>query len=348
MGLWPDKHLEKLVSCPVCGEAERRLMLSNLTDKVFNVAPGTWQLWRCLKCESAFLDPRPTVDSIGLAYANYYTHDASSHTKRDYASLGPIAKLRRQITNGYTRWRFSGQERPASALGVLIAFLFPRKRKQINYQYRYLPPFPDKGGTLLDIGCGNGSFMARAKMCGWEVVGLEPDSEAAAVASDTGLTVHEAGVEYYNGQGKLFDVIMLSHVLEHVHEPVELLAACHRLLRPGGLLYLETPNINSFGYDRFGMNWRGLEPPRHLVLFNRKSVSAAMRRVGFSSIKSISLTGVNRNMYVKSYAMEQGLSPYVPPTLPSSLAWQARLDSLRVLLCSHKSEFLFLIAKKPV
>ena len=76
---WPDNELELLKYCPVCGSRERELLHTGLRDRVFGVAPGDWTLHRCLECQSAYLDPRPTLATIGQAYTNYYTHQTNDH-----------------------------------------------------------------------------------------------------------------------------------------------------------------------------------------------------------------------------------------------------------------------------
>jgi SAM-dependent methyltransferase len=78
-----------------------------------------------------------------------------------------------------------------------------------------------------------------------------------------------------------FDAVVLSHVVEHVADPLALLAACRRLLRPGGTLALATPNIDSRGHERFGAAWLHLDVPRHLFLFSRSGLAALFARVGF-------------------------------------------------------------------
>ncbi|MCK5664178.1 MAG: methyltransferase domain-containing protein, partial [Thiotrichaceae bacterium] len=70
-----------------------------------------------------------------------------------------------------------------------------------------------------------------------------------------GLDVRMGGVEVLDPSVEKFDVITLSHVIEHVHQPVEVLKYCYSLLKPDGFLWLETPNIESEGYRLFGANW---------------------------------------------------------------------------------------------
>jgi 2-polyprenyl-3-methyl-5-hydroxy-6-metoxy-1,4-benzoquinol methylase len=79
----------------------------------------------------------------------------------------------------------------------------------------------------------------------------------------------------------LFDVITMSHVIEHVHDPVALLKECHRILKPGGSLIAVTPNANAYGHHRFRSNWMPLEPPRHLHLFSPPTLRQIARLAGF-------------------------------------------------------------------
>lgn len=279
---WPDEGLEYLGACPICESQSRSMLHENLIDNTFFTAPGKWTMWCCGDCGSGYLDPRPNKETINLAYSNYYTHKTNSG-KAYYGSLNFLRKLRRRLVNGYTNWRFGTQDLPASALGVLVANILPSMKKKLDREYRYLPELPKDRGVLLDVGCGDGSFLKLAQTCGWEVVGIDPDSSAVGNARKHGLVVYQGTIEYFDGQTGIFDVITLNHVIEHLHEPIKVLNSCYNLLKPGGLLWMETPNINSTSLKSFGSNWRGLEPPRHLVIFNRQSLVYAIKSVGFSN-----------------------------------------------------------------
>ena len=135
----------------------------------------------------------------------------------------------------------------------------------------------------MDIGCGDGSFLQVAQTCGWDVIGIDPDPKVVANCRSQGWNVLQGDIEQFYDKERLFDVITMNHVIEHVHDPLAVLKACHRLLKPGGQLWLETPNIDSFGHLQYGRNWRGLEPPRHLLLFNQRSLLTALLAAGFTS-----------------------------------------------------------------
>jgi SAM-dependent methyltransferase len=77
-----------------------------------------------------------------------------------------------------------------------------------------------------------------------------------------------------------FDVITLSHVIEHVPDPVATLKDCASRLRKGGRLIVATPNIKSWGHRYFGEKWVGLDPPRHLMLFSPRNLAQCAERAG--------------------------------------------------------------------
>lgn len=341
---WPVSGLEYIEVCPVCNNSERTILHKDLVDNVFFCAPGKWNLWKCTDCESAYLDPRPSKDSIHLAYENYYTH-LESAPKEEYLELNIFRKLRRQLVNGYTKWKFGAKDTPANVFGVLVAFILPSLKKRLDRQYRHLPKLPSGGGSLLDVGCGDGSFLELARNCGWNVTGIDFDPEAVANASKHGIKVYQGGIEIFEGKSELYDVITLNHVIEHVHEPSSVLKSCHRLLKQGGQLWLETPNLDSYGHKRFQHNWRGLEPPRHLVIFNKKTLRDSLIGAGFMSTLVRNSNDVTVGMFQVSYSMENGISPYKPLPFTISLYLEAKIAKFKEHIM-RRSEFIAMSAFK--
>ena len=92
---WPPGGLERVHQCPACAGTERELLHAGLTDRLFGCAAGTWSLWRCATCGSAYLDPRPTQETILLAYGEYFTHDDA---RRSSGRLGSADFARRSRT----------------------------------------------------------------------------------------------------------------------------------------------------------------------------------------------------------------------------------------------------------
>ena len=95
---------------------------------------------------------------------------------------------------------------------------------------------------LLDIGCGYGAFLDSAKLMGFDVAGVEIDKQIAEKARTSGFVVYDDFLENLELPDDTYDVITLWDVIEHVPNPVSLLTECHRLLKPGGILFYHTGN----------------------------------------------------------------------------------------------------------
>lgn len=343
---WASNELEHLAACPVCGSAERSILHEDLVDNVFYCAPGKWKSWRCMCCRCVYLNPRPSQASMHLAYANYYTHQKAK-PKPSFAELSLYQKLTRKLVNGYINFRYSARENSAwTIFGSLLLLTLWSRRMRLDREYRHLPRLPAGGGTLLDLGCGNGEFLRIAKSCGWEVVGVDPDLEAVASGLRLGLNVRHGGIEQFDTENELFDVITLSHVIEHVHEPVATLKAAYRLLKPGGQLWLETPNIDSLGHRYYMKNWRGLEPPRHLVLFNRSSLTNALATADFIAIQNKSGPRPLLTITKASEAIKQGRRIDDDIRLSLARRWAVRINELQEALHQNSKEFLTITASK--
>lgn len=281
MDAWPQGELEALGHCPLCGSQKHTTLYEGLKDIVFKAAPGAWSLQRCNSCNGAYLDPRPSRASIGLAYRGYYTHHGVARTNNTELSL--FQRLARSLANGYRNHQFGTNEKPAHRLGIALGTLLPAFRRHATPALRSLTA-TDRGARVLDVGCGGGNFAYWAKAMGCHVFACDPDPVAAVHVSNIGVEVRAGGIESYLDKPGFFDVITMGHVIEHLHDPEATLIIALQLLRPGGRLWLETPNLASKGFSVFGQYWRGLEVPRHLILFEPKSLSAIVERVGFENI----------------------------------------------------------------
>jgi 2-polyprenyl-3-methyl-5-hydroxy-6-metoxy-1,4-benzoquinol methylase len=175
----------------------------------------------------------------------------------------------------------------------------PRLTSVLDAQYRFLPK-PFDGQCLLDVGCGNGDFLVNAKEVGWIALGIEPDVEAAKTAKKRDCDVIIGDIDCLERCSNKYDVITISHVIEHVHEPRNFLKSVKRLLKEGGLVYIDTPNISSYGAKTFKKNWRGIEAPRHLVLFNHSSLEHLLKECGFVDVEIKRRMDVQKGMYYSS------------------------------------------------
>lgn len=265
--------------CALCGRLGEPLY-TDLQDRLFGV-DGRWHLSRCSdpQCGLVWLDPMPVTEDIGHAYESYYTHTAAEHA----GAKSLPARVYRAVKRSYLASRYgyctTADSRAGSCLGWLL-YLFPIRRSGVDDEVRRLRACP--GGRLLDVGCGSGEWLAKMRDLGWQVSGLDFDTQAVAVATRRGLQVTQGPLEAQRYPDESFDAITLNHVIEHVPDPVATLAECRRILKRGGQLMLFTPNSASLGHLLFKKSWRGLEPPRHLHLFCPNSMRAGLSRAGFS------------------------------------------------------------------
>lgn len=271
---WPMADLEAVACCPVCGSEHRTLKHEAVQDWAFGNAPGLWAYWACNDCASLYLHPRPTASTIGRAYTSYYTHRPA---QTDMGLGG--AKLRWK--NERLSLRLGHDISPRFNLPYWLHAWANRKaqRMALSFGLEILASLPP--GRFMDVGCGSGTVVALAQKMGWQAEGLEFDAAALAGARQAGLTIAEGGYERLYERPSAFDVLLCSHVIEHVHDPLDMLKAIHTALCPGGMLLLATPNAQSDVHQHFGPYWRGLEAPRHLSLFNEAALVSLIEQVGF-------------------------------------------------------------------
>ena len=298
--VWEVGDLEHPSRCLACGWQVLESRYKGLQD-LLGQLPGDWGFLACPRCDTLHLDPRPTVASVGKAYpVAYVTHDDSEAAHARDGGSGLIWRL----ANGYLNRRFGSQRLPASALGPLVVPLIWPLRQQLDYFLRHLPR---SKGRLLDVGCGNGAFLLRAREAGWLVEGIEPDPRAAAAAAAAGLSVHSTTIGGY-APSVLFDRITLSHVFEHVHDPASTLQSCFSWLEAGGQLWMSLPNTRSIGSHIFGRSWFALDPPRHLFLPTPESVIRMMHDAGFTEVRLLRRGRGSRSSIIPSveYAKLRG------------------------------------------
>lgn len=130
--------------------------------------------------------------------------------------------------------------------------------------------------SLLDVGCGEGTFLLAAREEGWKVSGTEMNPDPAR---QHGLEV-KTGLSAFQGADE-FDCITLWHSLEHLPRPQEVLQSVHRLLKPQGWLFVAVPDAGGWQAGLFGRDWLHLDVPRHLYHFGRRSLRLLHERTGF-------------------------------------------------------------------
>jgi len=254
---------DELRACHLCSSRDVHF-LWHVTDKKFRGA-GRFAYWRCDGCGLVSLHPHLTEKELAPYYPDHVTAVQRGRHFRQ--------RLKRMVAED---WYGYGTDRPAVTGWLRKAATFPLRRL-LSQLPRRRP-----GGRVLDIGCGSGGYLAFLAALGWACEGIEQGPNSRRYAQqELGLTVHSDLRQLQGFPDRRFDVVTMWHVIEHLADPLETLAAVHRVLKPDGLLMLRTPNANSWEARVFQGCWYGIDAPRHLHLFSPGTLERCLARAGF-------------------------------------------------------------------
>ena len=342
VGSWPVDGLEVVAGCPACGAQQREVLYESLRDRLFG-APGLWTMWRCSGCASAYLDPRPTQATVGLAYERYFWHQAPRDLEQPPTSVP--ARLRRAVRNDLLNRRL-GYALPAPRLPVGSPLGLTGFAPALDRWARHLSR-PRGEARLLDVGCANGEFLLQMRALGWSVTGMDIDGASLEQARTSGLEVFQGTLADPGPVGeRRFDAITLNHVMEHLPDPGAALRAARELLAPGGVIWMATPNIDSIAHGTFGRDWLSLDPPRHLVIFAPDALRRLVRDAGFSDVRSPKPTRNAVSVFAASAALQRGERPQEDSGLPFGLRVRALAAERRWARHSDVAEELIVIAER--
>jgi SAM-dependent methyltransferase len=156
-------------------------------------------------------------------------------------------------------------------------------------------------GRLLEIGCSTGEMIAAARFS-FQASGVEADRKAGLIARSRGLDCFNGTLSDAHFPDHHFDVVALYHVIEHYHSPRAELVEMHRILKPGGWLVIETPNIATLWYRLLNERWRQFIPD-HLFFFTPKTISRLCEENGFTVRE---LNKVGKSMSVRLFINRLG------------------------------------------
>ena len=140
-------------------------------------------------------------------------------------------------------------------------------------------------GDLLELGSASGHFLDEARGAGFSVKGIEPVAGVAGRAAERfDVEVIPRFLEEVDLPAEGFDVVCAWHVLEHVADPRDVLGRVLGALRPGGLLFLEVPNIGSVSARRRKRAWKPLDPEHHMAHYTAAALEAMLEGVGYTMV----------------------------------------------------------------
>jgi len=206
-----------------------------------------FDLYRCKKCNLMFVWP-VSPDFTKIYSKDYFSGAKDSLGYADYEGD-------REIT-----------------LGVFKTYL-----ENIEKHY-------PKRGKLLDVGSATGHFLELANKHGWEAKGIEISAYASGIGRKKGLQIITGKFETFDLPEKYFDAVTFWDVLEHFEKPETAIRQARKILKPGGILVLNTPDSASLMAKIFGRRWHALVPPNHLHIFNQKNMGRLLAKNNFEIV----------------------------------------------------------------
>ena len=159
------------------------------------------------------------------------------------------------------------------------------RRKTACMVLKKLHRYQKKGKLLLDVGCSTGFFLDEARKKGWQVQGVELSRWAAKIAREKfSIEVMNSTLKQAKLPANSYDVIVLHDTIEHVINPREMLVEIRKILKPDGILYINTPDIQSLASRVLKAKWWGINR-HHLFYFSRKTLSRLLEASGFKSVR---------------------------------------------------------------
>lgn len=254
--------METIDACNLCGSRETRL------DEVYRIKNVDFEMRECVSCGLAFLGARPPQDEMDEWYGDF------SHPEYTQSPLHRAA-------TPVLRW-FLGRVHPPQRDDGLVkaAMTSARRRTWRRLLSKYHVEWAEHPCHCLDVGCGNGVWMAAQRRWGFRCEGVEPDKRAAAKARALGFPVWAGDLLSAGYPEGGFDIVHFNHVLEHVHDPLAVLSEAVRVTRPGGRVVMVVPNHNGVHARAF----RNVEDvPRHLYAFSPQVLAQYFARVGLTT-----------------------------------------------------------------
>ncbi|HJU88367.1 MAG TPA: class I SAM-dependent methyltransferase [Gemmatimonadaceae bacterium] len=274
----PRIETEEVAQCPVCGDGRFKEHAIGY-DYELRTCANAWRFVACLGCGHVWLNPRPSLTTLRVIYPpTYYAYNYD--TQINSIAVRGKAMLDKAKLRGIVRYL---------------------KREPRSY---------------LDVGCGDGRFLRVMERMGIpraQLYGLELDERVVAPLAASGFRVRCERVEESESiPPEGIDLITMFHVIEHVDNPKEVVRKLVSWLRPGGVLALETPNIDSVDSRLFSDSyWGGYHFPRHWNLFTPRSLARLLRDGGLEVRATRYMTGHSFWMYSLHHRLRYG-SPAWP------------------------------------
>jgi SAM-dependent methyltransferase len=206
---------------------------------------------KCRFCGLVQINPQPVAEDVERRYRHSYGNEYLSYELKNETAFFELQKL------------------SFADMG------FERMEAELKKQNDGRP-------KVLDIGCATGVMLSFLRDRGWQTTGVEISPACEYARNERGLNVHRQTLNDCRFPPESFDLVLASHVVEHLNDPRALFAEAGRILRPGAYLILITPNIGGFQARLLGGRWRSAIFD-HLYLFSKRTITAMLGKQGFAS-----------------------------------------------------------------
>lgn len=202
---------------------------------------------KCSNCGLVYMNPRPTEEELKFFYSNEY----------------------RSLYN------------PSTAPKVFDKENNPLAGKRVTLVDR----FASHHGKALDVGCATGNFLRILKDKGWQTLGIEPNVEYSDYAKEQGLDIFVGTLDEKEFDEEAFHVVTLFHTLEHLRNPLDSLLKIKRWLVPGGLCFIEVPNLGTLRL-KISRTFRTYYfQPAHNYEFSPLALKRMLEKAGFKVLQ---------------------------------------------------------------
>lgn len=238
--------------CPVCRGQATGVLWRARPDRLFRATAAKFDLWHCRGCGTRFVHPVPPPAEIATWYPSNYWIGPSDRQQGGGVLGGLLERYRRFVLRDHVRF-----------VGRVVA----------DQRAAGLPV------QVLDVGCGDGSFLEALGVPG--SLGMDLSVAALRAVRARGFAGVRGTLDECPLRPASCSLVTAFHFLEHVHPIEPVLAAMRRLLRPGGEIVVQVPNADCLQAQLLGRFWAGYDVPRHLVNYTARTLRGVLERCGF-------------------------------------------------------------------
>ena len=262
----PEREEERiLVPCTICG-GEKFVPQFDYSASNPLFAPDSspemdlvfFSYVRCVRCGLVQINPQPAAFAVALRYGKNHGED-------------------------YLRYELANEKKflELQELALKDAGFFDLEHKLLAARAVLPPPACGESPCVLDIGCATGALLGVLNNRGWKVHGVEISGPQAAHCKKQGINVSSLPLEENHFPEQSFDVVLASHVIEHLNNPFGFVTEVKRILKSGGRFFVTTPNIAGYQARHFGSAWRSAIFD-HLYLFSKRTLRMLLEKAGFT------------------------------------------------------------------